>query len=139
MAVKTVMSKLKEELEIWLRDWDRYDKEGIEKPISYDELFEKYIKLEAEQLIRFASFCRAEEREINWRGPTSTLEMYNNVYTDNIKHNNYEARNYKCNCGKEIKEYVHDNNLQYYEFTCKECSQKVNYLNLIKEQKSNDI
>jgi predicted SprT family Zn-dependent metalloprotease len=49
--------------------------------------------------------------------------------------NSLKERKYKCKCGEEVKEYVWDNDLDKYEFPCTQCSQKVNFSNLVKEKK----
>ena len=49
--------------------------------------------------------------------------------------NRLKERKFKCECGEVAKEYVWDNDLEKHKFPCKKCSQKVNFSNLVKEEK----
>ena len=49
--------------------------------------------------------------------------------------NRLKERKFKCECGEVTKEYVWDNDLEKHKFPCKKCSQKVNFSNLVKEEK----
>ena len=35
----------------WQREWDRYDKEGTNKPPSFDEFVKPFLQMEKEQII----------------------------------------------------------------------------------------
>lgn len=64
----------------WQRDWDRYDKEKINKPLSFDQFITPFLEMEKEQIIDAYYQCGRDNFEHIKIINRSAIEYYNETY-----------------------------------------------------------
>lgn len=51
MAQQTAVMQIAKSFRDWQRAWDSFDKDGLDKPPSFDEFVEPFLAMEKEQII----------------------------------------------------------------------------------------
>lgn len=52
MAQQTAVMAIAKAFRNWQREWDRYDKEGTNKPPSFDDFVKPFLQMEKEQIVK---------------------------------------------------------------------------------------
>lgn len=77
MAQQTAVMQIAKSFRDWQREWDSFDKDGLNKPPSFDEFVEPFLAIEKEQMHKCASFWRGKENEIE----KPMFDLYYNIYS----------------------------------------------------------
>lgn len=51
MAQQTAVMQIAKSFRDWQREWDSFDKDGLNKPPSFDEFVEPFLAMEKEQIM----------------------------------------------------------------------------------------
>ena len=75
MKQQTAVMAIAKAFRNWQREWDRYDKEGSNKPPSFDDFVRPFLQMEKEQIIKsFNEGTFYSDEKIN------AEQYYNEVY-----------------------------------------------------------
>lgn len=83
MAQQTAVMAIAKAFRNWQREWDRYDKEGTNKPPSFDEFVKPFLQIEKEQIV--VSFYEGMKTNTFDPNMGRGVMYYNETYGKNIE------------------------------------------------------